>query len=74
MKILDVETDSFSSLQSLEDICVEWGGEYSGVKLVNTYPLDNIITILSIHLKTILTSFELASTSVSEDYMLSVLC
>ena len=67
MKILDVETDSFSSLQSLEDICVEWGGEYSGVKLVNTCPLDNIITILSIHLKTILTSFELASTSVSED-------
>ena len=58
---------STSASQSLEDRCVVWGGEYNEIKLLNTCPLDNIITVMSLHLQTIFQSIKLTSTSVSPD-------
>ena len=33
----------------LEDLCVIWGGQFEGIGLVNTCPVDNFITLLSLH-------------------------
>ena len=33
----------------LEDLCVIWGGQFEGIELVNTCPVDNFITLLSLH-------------------------
>ena len=60
----EIET---SSSESLEDICVTWGGEWNGISLVNTCPLDNFITALSLNMQTLLTSIKLASVSISPD-------
>ena len=66
-EIQNLETGFSSPSHSMEDLCVDWGGEYNRIKLVSTCSIDNFITILSLHLKTILESLELASTSISED-------
>ena len=36
-------------LDSLEDLCVTWGGYVHGIELVNTRPMDNFVTLLSLH-------------------------
>ena len=33
---------------SVEDICLTWGGHYNDIELVNTCPMDNFITMLSL--------------------------
>ena len=33
----------------LEDLCVIWGGQFEGIELANTCPVDNFITLLSLH-------------------------
>ena len=43
----------------LEDLCVSWGGYCHGIELVNTCSVDNFITLLSLHINSIFTAFEL---------------
>ncbi|KAI6651363.1 hypothetical protein LOD99_5330 [Oopsacas minuta] len=33
----------------LEDSSVTWGGQFEGSELVNTCPVDNFLTLLSLH-------------------------
>ena len=42
----------------LETLCVDWGGEYMNSKLVNTCPLVNFITLLSLHLPALMKSLK----------------
>ena len=42
----------------LETLCVDWGGEYMNSKLVNTCPLDNFITLMSLHLPALMKSLK----------------
>ena len=49
------------SSESLEEYCAAWGGEYNGIRFVNTCPVDNFITLFSLHLQTLLSSVKLTS-------------
>ena len=42
----------------LETLCVDWGGGYMNTKLVNTCPLDNFITLMSLHLPALMKSIK----------------
>ena len=33
----------------LEDLCVTWGGQFEGIELINTCPVDKFITLLCLH-------------------------
>ena len=43
-----------NELFSLENLGVNWGGLYLGTHLINTCPIDNIITLISINMDTIM--------------------
>lgn len=62
----ETEMKDLKSL-SLESRCVSWGGNYKEITFVNTCPLDNFITVLSLHLNALLNSIKLSSTSFSLD-------
>ena len=51
--------EPFPSDNSLEDLCVTWGGYVHGIELDNTCPMDNFVTLLSLHKDALLTTFEL---------------
>ncbi|KAI6657828.1 hypothetical protein LOD99_570 [Oopsacas minuta] len=53
----------FLSDQSLEDLCVTWGGYVHGIELVNTCPMDNFVTLLSLHRDALSTTFNLIQSS-----------
>ena len=46
---------------SMENMCVSWGCHYDGIELTKTCPVDNFITLLSLHARRIFTAFTLAS-------------
>ena len=37
----------------LEPLCAKWRGNYRYTKLVNTCPIDNFITLISLHINPI---------------------
>ncbi|KAI6646815.1 hypothetical protein LOD99_9214 [Oopsacas minuta] len=54
--------------QTLEDYCTPWGGEYNGTGLVNTYSVDNFITLFSLHMEALPTSTRLASITITLNF------
>ena len=46
-------SDLALSFSQLEPLCVEWGGNYIQTKLVNTCPINNFITLISLHINPI---------------------
>ena len=55
--------EHFASDNSLEDLCVTWGGYVHGIELVNTCPMDNFVTLLSLHRDALSTTFNLIQSS-----------
>ncbi|KAI6652476.1 hypothetical protein LOD99_7490 [Oopsacas minuta] len=62
-EILDAKVQGIDcTSESLEECCAAWGEEYNGIRFVNTCPVDNFITLFSLHFKTFLSSVKLTST------------
>ena len=51
----------------LETLCVEWGGEYKDTQLVNTCPIDNFITLISLHISPIRSAFGYLQTTMNNE-------
>ncbi|KAI6659404.1 KRAB-A domain-containing protein 2-like [Oopsacas minuta] len=49
--------DLAPSLTQLETLCVMWGGEYNGIQLINTCPIDNFLTLISLQIDPIGAAF-----------------
>ena len=58
----------FPSYNSQEDLCVTWGGYVHGNELVNTYSIDNFITLLSLHKDALFTAFDSTIASESQHF------
>ena len=41
------------SITEVEKFCVNWGGSYKDIKMVNTCSVDNFLTLISLHLNEI---------------------
>ncbi|KAI6658293.1 hypothetical protein LOD99_15562 [Oopsacas minuta] len=62
-EIIDAKVQGIDcTSESLEECCAAWGEEYNGIRFVNTWPVDNFITLFSLHFKTLLSSVKLTST------------
>ena len=60
-------TDLAPSFLQLETLCVEWGGDYKDTQLVNTCPIDNYITLISLHINPIRSAFRYLQTKMSNE-------
>ena len=46
---------------------MEWGGEYKDTQLVNTCPIDNFITLISLHIGPIRSAFGYLQTTMNNE-------
>ena len=60
-------SDLIPSLSQLETLCISWGGEHTGTQLVNTCPIDNFITLISLHNNPIQSVFGYLQTKMSNE-------
>ena len=57
----------------LEDLCVIWGGQFEGIELVNTCPVDNFITLQSLHSYQISEALRLSDVSPTTSFQTTML-
>ena len=60
-------SDLVLSHSQLETLCVAWGDEYTGTQLVNTCPIDNFISLISLYINPIRSVFGYLQTKMSNE-------